>query len=676
MHESNRRPAARPRRASRTPVLPAGVLAIHLILTLAALAAVLVPSRAHAAPPGFDAGGLLGTDDQTVELDIPVTTVWSQSALVPGQTAHLAVLYSIPPKAHIQINEFLFVEAAEGQPFSFGIPVLPSVGKVEFLEEDVYVGRLALVVPVTVAKDLAPGRHQFKIQAGFQACAEEPAFLCYAPKTVDMTVPVEVVADAAAVTKNDSDAFASLRSGRGPGAAGASDGAGGAAGGTGAGDAGAADAEASKDLASRVEAALRTGSILAFFLVFLGGIGTSFTPCVYPMIPITISYIGGSSKTKLGGFIMSIFFVLGIALTYAVLGMVAASTGALFGSAMQSTPVLLVVAVIFFAMGASMLGAFDLAVPSGLQSRLQAGPRTGIVGALFMGMVTGIVASPCVGPVLVVLLTFVAEVGNLAYGFLLLFVFALGLGMLFLVIGTFAGALNALPQAGQWMDTVKHVFGVILFAMGIYYVRTLIGPNLTMIASGLLVLMVGTFLGAFHAMPEHPSKKALLSKGIGLALFLAGGFVLLVGTAGVAGIQLPGGGQFAANAPGSGGSTPAAGVTHPGLDWIGDDAEGLARARAEGKPVVIDFYADWCAACKELDHKTWVDADVRAEADRFVAIKMDFTEVTAWSKEKMKQYRVPGLPTVIFLDSDGEEVERFFGFRGPDQVLASMREVE
>ena len=543
MYESSRRPVR------------AFILLLALVLPGTFLG-MLSTERALAAPPeGFDAGGLLGGGTEPADLDIPVTAVWSQSALVPGEKAHLAVIYSIPPKSHIQINEFLFVEAQDGQSFSLGIPILPSEGKVEFLEEDVYVGKLALVLPVTPAKDLAPGQHHLKIRVGYQGCAEEPAFLCFPPKEVDLAVPVQVVAEASGITQSESDAFAALRDG-----------------GSGGGDGG-ADVSEPTDLAGRVEAALRAGSILAFFLVFLGGIGTSFTPCVYPMIPITISYIGGSSKSKLGGFIMSIFFVLGIALTYSVLGMIAASTGALFGSAMQSTPVLLVVSLIFFAMGASMLGAFDLAVPSGVQSKLQAGPRTGIIGALFMGMVTGIVASPCVGPVLVVLLTFVAEVGNLAYGFFLLFVFALGLGMLFLVIGTFAGALNALPQAGEWMDTVKHVFGVILFAMGIYYVRTLIGPDLTKIAFGLLVLMVGTFLGAFSAVPEHPSKKALFSKGIGLALFLTGGFVLLAGTAGVAGIHLSAG-QFGAGPGGAGGSTSATAAAHPGLDWVGDDEEG------------------------------------------------------------------------------------------------------
>jgi thioredoxin:protein disulfide reductase len=387
------------------------------------------------------------------------------------------------------------------------------------------------------------------------------------------------------------------------------------------------------------------------------------------MIPITISYIGGSSKGRVGGFFLSCFFVLGIALTYSILGMVAARTGALFGNAMQSTGVLVTVAFVFLAMGASMLGAFDLALPSSLQSKMSAGPRTGVIGAILMGAVTGIVASPCVGPVLVVLLTWVAQIGSLVKGFTLLFTFACGLGLLFLVIGTFAGALNALPSAGQWMDTVKHVFGVILIAMAIYYVRSLIGPSFTWMAAGLLALLTGTFVGAFRHVPEDPENSLLLRKGFGIAMALCGGFALLAGLAGVAGLSI-------GAAPSS--SVAASSETlesHPGLEWVMDDVEGHSLAGAENRPVVMDFYADWCTACKELDHKTWVDERVRAEADRFVAVKLDFTKQTPETKQKMESYDIKGLPTVIFFDSSGQEVERFFGFRDADNVLALMQSV-
>ncbi|MCA9729796.1 MAG: thioredoxin fold domain-containing protein, partial [Candidatus Eisenbacteria bacterium] len=170
--------------------------------------------------------------------------------------------------------------------------------------------------------------------------------------------------------------------------------------------------------------------------------------------------------------------------------------------------------------------------------------------------------------------------------------------------------------------------------------------------------------------PEDAEHGLLMRKGFGIAMVLCGGFALLAGLAGVVGISVGAapGGSLAATGAESG--------QHPGLEWVMDDVEGHSLAGAEGRPVVMDFYADWCAACKELDHKTWVDDRVRTEADRFVAIKMDFTKQTDETRQKMESYEVKGLPTVIFYDSSGEEVDRFFGFRDADNVLALMQGVQ
>lgn len=631
-----------------------------LALWLACLA--LLVGAATMAAPGDDAFVGFGGDTPT-SVDVPVRVLLSHEALDPGKTGHLAVVYQIPDQSHVQLNDFFYVELPEGTPATLGAPLLPST--IEYAEEPVFQGKTTVFVPITLNSDAPKGPLSIDVLAGYQACMEEPVFVCYAPD--EKTVKVEFEVGGTRVNSTNEAVFAAMPSGA-PG--GAASGGGESASEDGSGEEWIQQAEVPEgtDLASKLEHALATGSFFAFLIVFIGGVLTSFTPCVYPMIPITISYIGGSAKGKLGGFFLSLFFVLGIALMYSSLGLIASLTGGLFGSAMQSTPVLVVVGLVFFAMGASMLGAFDLAVPSGVQSKLQSGPRTGVIGAIFMGMVTGIVASPCVGPVLVVLLTGVAKYCSPVYGFFLLFTFACGLGLLFIIIGTFAGALSALPQAGQWMDTVKHVFGVILIAMGIYYVRTLIGQDLTWMALGLLVLIAGTFYGAFRPVPEHAEHGLLFRKGLGIAMVICGGFALLAGFAGLAGFQL------AAAGGGAGGAVASA---HPGLDWvINEDEAALATAIAEGKPVVIDFYADWCGACKELDHQTWVDPTVQAEADRFVAIKMDFTEKSDWSKAKYAEYGITGLPTVVFIDSKGDEQERFFGFRNAESVLASMKMVK
>jgi thioredoxin:protein disulfide reductase len=277
-----------------------------------------------------------------------------------------------------------------------------------------------------------------------------------------------------------------------------------------------------------------------------------------------------------------------------------------------------------------------------------------LFGALLMGMVTGIVASPCVGPVLVVLLAGVAAIGSIPLGIAFLFTFALGLGLLFLVIGTFAGVLASLPQAGGWMDTVKHFFGVVLLSMAIYFVRGPLGPSLTFLASGVLLVFVGVFAGAFHAVGEEPSRERMARKALGLAILLVGGFLLLAGVGRMTGIGLP--------------------AARHG-DWLIDDAAGLAQARSVGKPAVLDFWADWCGACKELDHNTWSDPEVRRELERFVAVKLDLTASNEANRAKLASYGVPGLPTVIFYDASGREATRFFGFKPPREVLDLMRRV-
>ena len=654
-----------------------------------ALAVVLL----FVAGPALLAGSATGAiqEDFGSEVNIPVRALLSQAAVPAGGDFLLAVIYDVPPKAHIQINEFLFAMPAEGEPFTLGEPLLPAT--VMFEGEPVFQGPTKVFFAGRVAADAAPGARRLRLTAGHQACMEEPTFACFAPVETPLELEIEILPAGSPARPAHAEAFAGMTGqpkppGAPPGAGLASGGEGeepgdaGGLSGVEAGDVPGIPSERSDGLASeasagmvthgglagRLQEALARKSFLAFFLVFLGGVATSFTPCVYPMIPITISYIGGRSRSKLGGLFLSVFFVLGIALTYSTLGVIAASTGALFGSAMQSTAVIIGVSLIFLTMGASMLGAFDLALPAGFQTRLQSGPRGGVLGALFMGMVTGLVASPCVGPVVVVLLTWVAQMGSVFFGFLLLFVFALGLGLLFLVLGTFAGALQALPAAGQWMDSVKHIFGVILLAMAIYYLRPLLGPNLTWLVTGAFVVLVGTFLGAFTPVGEEPTKRLLFQKGFGIVLLVAGSFSLLVGLAHMAGLS---GGL--AHAPGL--ATATGSATHEGLDWVHDDEEGRSVAVASGKPALIDFYADWCTACKELDEKTWSDGEVRREGERFVAIKLDLTKRNEWSANKQSSYGVPGLPTVILFDSSGEEVSRFFGFKPASEVLGLMQSV-
>jgi thiol:disulfide interchange protein DsbD len=282
-------------------------------------------------------------------------------------------------------------------------------------------------------------------------------------------------------------------------------------------------------------------------------------------------------------------------------------------------------------------------------------------GAFLIGMVSSLVIAPCVGPVLVALLTWVAQSGNVFLGFTYLFVLSLGLGLLFLVIGTLSGALTALPQAGGWMETIKKFFGILLFAGAFLIIRPIIDSGLYQLLLGVFLVMVAVGWRAFQPGSELESLGDKLRKGASILLLTLGILYFILGVFDLKGINLQGG--FAAG-PGT------AVASHEGPDWIvNQESEAINRARQEGKSLIIDFYADWCAACVELDEKTWIDPDVRDKFDQAVALKMDFTRQNAWSKEMMTKYNITGMPTVLIQSPDGSELGRFTGFKNPERFI-------
>lgn len=622
---------------------------------------------------------------------VPMSAFLSHDGVVPGGRLQLAVVYDLPPHHHIQLNDFLYAEVVADQPFRLGERKLPPSDIYD--EEPVFTGKVVVKYDLSVATDVTPGERALRIKAGYQACSEKPIYACYPPEEREIVVPLRIVPAGTIVRPIHPAYFRSVRPlGSGqtsppveplaaqeagePAAGEASGGASGEVpGGSGAwleqapadSTTAAAELGVQEGLAAKLRGALARGSWIAFMIVFLAGFLTSFTPCVYPMIPITIGYLARTADgRRISGFLLSLFFVLGIAIVYSTLGLAAALSGGVFGAALQSTTATILIAIVFAAMGASMLGAFDLSLPSGLQTRMQMGQRGGWAGAVLMGGVTGLVASPCVGPVLIVLLTWVAQVGRPFYGFTLLFTFALGLGLLFLILGTFVGALRSVPRAGQWMESVKHDFGWIFLALAIYYLRTKIGETATAMAYGVLLILLATHLGAFSTLGADAGKGARWRKGIAVVLAVWG--IALLGSGLLTRYGWRDAGGIVSRGPGIERSAS------PVL-WRTNELAALAEAKSSGKPILIDFTAAWCAACHELDEKTWVHAEVVEELARYVAIRLDMTHRNPETIALGNRWKVSGLPTVIVLDPEGNEVERFFGFRPAEQVLPLLRRV-
>jgi len=443
---------------------------------------------------------------------------------------------------------------------------------------------------------------------------------------------------------------------------------------------GATDGVVDDSLPGQLKAALGAGNLLvAISLVMLGGLLTALSPCVYPLIPITLSILGArQSSSAFRGFLLAATYVSGMVVLYTTLGVSFAWAGVLAGSALKSPLITIGVALFCIAMATSMFGAFEMVLPSSLQTRLSQAGGGGFKGAFIMGLVAGIIAAPCTGPVLSFVLTLIARERDLVKGGTLMFFYALGMGLPFLVLGTFSQAIARMPKSGKWMETVKSVFGLLMLGAGLYYlmlgipmVAELFAP---LGARGLVVgpalIVVGIAIGALHLSFKYTATVEKVRKGVGVTLATLGLVSFLAWT----------------NAP----AKPVEGAGK--ITWVkvGDEPEALARfdqtladAKAKGLPVMIDFGADWCSACKRLDKLTFTDVSVQQEAARFINIKIDATNETAGLTAIQTRFGVVGLPTIVFLDKEGrylgDNKEPLFppvtGFVEAPQYLQLMRRV-
>ena len=530
------------------------------------------------------------------------------------------VSFKIADGYYMYRDKFRF--SAEGNPaVKLGAPQLPSGArhKDEFFGEvETYRGQVRIQVP-------AQGEGRFDLKVVSQGCAD--VGVCYVPMESQATL--QLVAAGGAQPPRFS-VFAS-------------------------------DLEIARLFEGNV------ALVLAGFAAF--GLLLAFTPCVLPMIPILSAIIAGegASLNKARGLALSSSYVLGMAVAYAAAGVAAAYSGSLLAAALQNAWVLGAFALVFVALALSMFGFYELRLPGFLHERLHSahqrlrGGRIASVAA--MGVLSAVIVSPCVAAPLAGALLYISQTRDVLLGGAALFAMALGMGVPLIAVGVSEGAL--LPKAGAWMEGVRKLFGVLLLAVAIWIVSPVVPPMAQMLAWGALLIGAAVFLRAVDALPPAASGWSRLWKAAGIVALVAGVAMLVGAFTGSRDPLRPLAGLTDRSQP------PAAPLPWVRVASLGE-LEG--RLKAPGKPVMLDFYADWCVSCKEMESFTFSDSKVRAELDRMLLLQVDVTANNDDDKALLKRFSLFGPPGIIFFDADGREIKglRVIGYQNAERFLKTL----
>lgn len=389
----------------------------------------------------------------------------------------------------------------------------------------------------------------------------------------------------------------------------------------------------------------RISPFLGYFLI---GLTLNLTPCVYPMMTVTVSLFGKqeAEERRSRSFLKALCYFSGIVFMYSALGLFATTTGALFGSFLQNRWVLLTLGIFIFVLALSMFGLYQLQLPAGLLNRLGQRRGTGYLGLFLSGILVGVFAAPCIGPPIVAVLSIAVASGDPVFGFWSFFVLALGLGLPYLILGTFAGLIRKLPRSGQWLIWVERALGVILVGLSFFYLALAWNASLSKWVVPLTLLVGGLYLG-FFVEDAFKNQMFIRFKGIVGVVCVLIGFSLLV------------------TAPKS------------GLAWEPYELKKVEAAAAVKKPVIIDFYADWCLTCHEIEQMVFSNPQVKEVLSSFVRLRVDATTDSPQIEKILERYNVFGLPTIVFLDAQGREVKdtRVLGYVPPEKFLDIMRRV-
>ncbi|MCC6532208.1 MAG: protein-disulfide reductase DsbD [Burkholderiales bacterium] len=592
---------------------------------------------------------ILGLGCAQAEEPLPPEQAFKLSArLLDSQT--LLVRYDIERGYYMYRDKFQF----EAPPVALGQAQMPP-GKLKddpiFGRVETYRDRVEIKIPIAPSGAVPA---VLKLKATSQGCAD--LGVCYPPQEQFAELRLAAMSTGAAASpRATADA---------PGTAFVT-------------AAGLPDSAAAGSEESAIVALLASGSFWLVVLSFFGfGIALAFTPCMLPMIPILSGIVVGGREVSTRGraFLLSLTYVLGMAITYAAAGVAAGVSGSMLAAALQSPWLLGSFAVLFVLLACSMFGLYELQLPSGVQSwlaersnHLRGGQALGV---FVMGVLSALIIGPCIAPPLAGALLFIAERGEVALGGTALFAMALGMGVPLVGVGVSAGSL--MPKAGPWMESVKNFFGVVLLGVAIWVVSPVLPTVVQMLAWGALLMTSSIYLHAIDPLPANASGFRKLWKGIGVIALLAGAALVLGALAGGRDILQPLAGLRAAASAGTSAATASPPVSFERVaDTVALDAK-LAAAR--GQPVMLDFYADWCVACKEMERFTFSDEAVKRRMREFVLLKADVTANSGADKALLKQFSLFGPPGIIFFDRDGRELKplRVIGFKPAERFAATL----
>lgn len=566
--------------------------------------------------------GQFGANANKVRVElIPV-----QDFAVQGSQFNVVIKANIEDTWHINSHtpndDFLIASniVSEDPRFPFAKVIFPAPKDLNFEFSDnpvsVFEGTIRIGISINIDENMPVGNYKIPITLRYQACNDQT---CLPPTTVTDTLNFEInEKSASAKSINEEVAegidFSSISVGK------------------------------SEDgVASMLES---SGLLLGLIFVFLGGLALNLTPCVYPLIPITIGYFGGQSEGRTSRlFVLGILYVLGMALTYSIIGVITALSGAIFGALLQNPFVIVSIALLFIVLALSQFGVYEFKLPDSWVMKA-GGAKSGIFGAFFMGLTMGVVAAPCIGPFVLGLVTYVAAKGDPLFGFLMFFTMALGLGLPYLILALFSGKIKNLPRAGLWMEGVKHIFGFLLIGMAIYF----IAPIMPKIFADYALPIFG-IIAALILLFYDKKGNNITSFKIFKIIFSV--IVIVISIWSI---------------------IPQEKVSP---DWKEFSYEKYQSSINANERMIIDFYADWCIPCKELDALTFSDLSVVEESKRFTAYKVDMTQTLSDETEELRnKFNIIGMPTVLIIDSEGNEIHRLTGFVEAEEFLKLLKEIK